>query len=84
MTPKPKEPVSDLAFMRDGSRWPNIVLPVKRRGKGGMPECALLWDPDVPTLILANMWDAPEKVLDAPTKKYSTFEELVQDGWAID
>ena len=76
----------DRNFILTPREWPNIVLPLVR--KGG--ECAVFAPslaithikPDAPIeILIGNMFD---KLSELPTKRYENVDALLADGWKVD
>ena len=74
------ELVQEIAMMSDPSRWPMLVLPVKRMAQdGGVPEMGYLIG--TPRVYLGNIFDAKES---DPFLDYPNYTTLVADGWVVD
>jgi hypothetical protein len=77
---------NDAAFIRDTDRWPCWPrLPVKRMKPGATwPELGLILAGQLTTVILAGLYDAPEKISGAETVHYGSVEGVIADGWVVD
>ncbi len=92
MARDPNEGISDLQFISEPARWPNVViLPVKKHiATGKMPQMGLVMQPSRelprlaphPVVYLGNMWDPELKISDVI--EYESLEALVADGWVVD
>ena len=68
-------------------QWP--FLPIKKRDpKGGMSDCAILWDAQGyrTTIFKINMFDIHGKddLLNSEQVKYSSVDEILDAGWIVD
>jgi len=80
-----KEQDKDISFIKAPARWPGLVLPVKRRTGGGVPDLGVIFEQDLTTVVFCNLWElSPEKIKGAAREKYSSVEDLVAAGWIVD
>ena len=83
-----------LKFIRTPDDWPAWpVLPMRKYSKGEaagrFPEVGFIWaDDEAPCVRLGNLYELANQkqlnVIDVPTKSYSSFEEMLEDGWEVD
>jgi hypothetical protein len=77
--------MTDLEMMKHPEEWPILnILPLKRRSFPGVLgfgyEIGYIIADKGPTVFLANILDPnPEKF-----RTYSSFEDIVEDGWTVD
>jgi len=77
-------------MMETSANWPNWpFLPIKKSDpKGGMPDCAVLYDDAgySTTVFKINMWDIKTRndLLRSEKIKYNSIDELLDAGWVVD
>ncbi len=75
-----------LAFIRDPDRWPcHPVLPVVNR----LYKPGIVLAGDAPVVYEVNMYGLKTGLLApqlarVPTHTYTSYEEMLEDGWRID
>lgn len=89
-----KEKTEDLKLMKDPQswrRWP--ILPVKKLVENGeRPKIGFLLAIGKPIVYLKNMYDlkdlgittVKEIMEKVESKEYSSFDDIVDDGWTVD
>lgn len=89
MGKKPKwKPGEDLQMMQDPDEWPYWPqLPLKRRfrdkpRKPGPMYGFLVAIPELRPIVFVGLIGAVQE--NRPTIEYSSFEELLEDGWLVD
>jgi len=73
----------DLQFMKNPSKWPNIMLPLKRYNQpaGHFPEMGVLYQ-DKSVVYLTDMF--AKITSETPKVEYGSLEDIVADGWVVD
>lgn len=78
----------DLDMVKDPDRWPQWpILPLKRGDQN--EEIGFLVASGIPTVYLKNIWALKpgpmrDQLEGVSNLGYSTFEELISDGWRVD
>jgi len=80
---------ADLAILKDPNDWPNVVLPLVKRGDPSGPECAFMVRGHGSKLYLHNMFALETGMLSPqlaglPTKEFDSLEAIIEDGWEVD
>jgi hypothetical protein len=80
-----------LAFLKNPDLWVHVIMPVvKRSASGEMPEVGFVLPEGKAKVYKANMWAlSPDihlyKQLEGvPVSEYTSYEEMVTDGWEVD
>lgn len=83
--------VEDLAMLKKPAQWPMWpMLPLKRRSKiiGELPDSGVLLDlRNAIRVYLENIYSlktSDKTIAETPFKEYTSFDELLDDGWEID
>lgn len=81
--------IENLSIIIHSDDWPNVVLPMVKRGNPKGPECAFLVRNHGSKLYLHNMFALETGLLEPqlvelPTKKFDSFEAIIEDGWEVD
>jgi len=79
----------EYQMMTNSGRWPwGYFLPMKKRIEGTTRYEGVLAAGQGPKVFLINMWEIPdqytEALKDSPTEEYSSFAQLMDDGWMVD
>lgn len=78
-----------LAMMKDSSRWPCWPFLPLKRGNNELKDknLGVLVSGYGPKVFHQYLFDLPstiEKLESSPNTEYSSFEELLADGWVVD
>lgn len=84
-------PEDHLSMMRNPSRWPNRILPVKnieRRDKQGFSLLGYMIrngrDEAIPMVLLGNIFFPPTDNKFLESEDFSSLEAVIAAGWRVD
>ena len=78
--------INDAEFLKQSYNYPNWPFCPVKRWRDDRLQCGLVFD-GLPVVVMVNMFMlpiAPEEYDKLEKHKYSSFEDLVADGWLVD
>lgn len=76
----------DLSMMRDPNAWPQWpILPLKRSTPDDPLDCGFIAEQEEIIVYHGTMFEVKEAVADTSRHlRYSTWDEVYDDGWRVD
>ena len=73
-----------LEMMKDEDRWPVWPFLPLKRGEFSRGEVGILVAGMGPLVHMVNLFETANKLRDCQKAEYTSFEQLVSDGWVVD